>query len=185
MDADCVLPGVRGGTSMIVYLANGGNERITFSTQAIAHMLRHRQLRAGDAEAGGQLFASLSEGRVDIEVATGPRPADRRSRFYFAPSRIYERREIRELHRRGLHYVGDWHTHPQLVPSPSNIDLRNIRDIFTRSRHAYGGILMVIVGQLDPPTGMFVGIADAQNVSQLFHTAPDQPDDDDSFSASS
>jgi integrative and conjugative element protein (TIGR02256 family) len=96
-----------------------------------------------------------------------PRPADRRSRFYFAPSRIHERREIRELHRRGLHYVGDWHTHPEPVPSPSSLDLRNIREIFTQSRHAYAGILIVIVGQLEPPTGIFVGIANGQQIAAL------------------
>lgn len=153
--------------SMMTFLANGGHERITFSAAAVAHMLAHRQLRASDDEAGGQLFARLADGSVDIEVATGPRPADRRSRFYFAPSRIHERREIRDLHRYGLHYVGDWHTHPEPIPSPSNLDLRNIREVFTRSRHAYAGILMVIVGQLEPPAGIFVGIAHRQGMAAL------------------
>lgn len=152
---------------MIVFLAGGGNERITFSAGAIAHMLAHRQLGAADAEAGGQLFARLSAGRVDIEVATGPRPADRRARFYFAPSRTHERREIRDLHRRGLHYVGDWHTHPEPLPSPSSHDLRNIREIFTQSCHAYAGILIVIMGQLEPPAGIFVGIANDQEIIAL------------------
>lgn len=152
---------------MIAFLANCGDERITFSDQVVAHMLAHRQLRLNDTEAGGQLFARLAAGRVDIEVATGPRPADRRSRFYFAPSRIHERREIRELHRSGLHYVGDWHTHPQQIPSPSDLDLRNICEIFTQSRHAYAGILMVIVGQLEPPAGIFVGITDGKGIAML------------------
>ena len=152
---------------MITFLANGGDELITLSAAAVVHMLAHRQLRAGDNEAGGQMFARLSAGRVDIEVATGPHDADRRSRLYFAPSRIHERREIRKLHRRGLHYVGDWHTHPQKIPLPSDLDLHNIREIFSQSRHAYAGILMVIIGQLEPPAGIYVGIANGQEVSAL------------------
>ena len=160
------MPGMR-GAAVIAYLADGGDERISFGAGAITHMLAHRQLNAGAAEAGGQLFARLSEGRIDVEVATGPNPADRRSRLYSAPSRVHERREIRELHRRGLHYVGDWHTHPQPVPSPSDVDLRNISEIFRQSRHSYAGILLVIIGQLEPPAGIYVGIANSQGVAAL------------------
>jgi len=152
---------------MIAFLANCGYERITVSAGAMESMLAHRQLRASDNEAGGQLFARLSAGRIDIKVATGPRPADRSSRLYFAPSRVHERREIHELHRRSLHYIGDWHTHPQKIPSPSDLDLQNINEIFTQSHHAYAGILIVIVGQLEPPAGIFVGIANGQGVSAL------------------
>lgn len=152
---------------MLTYLAGGGAERIKISTEALAHMMAHRQLHTHDAEAGGQLFARLSGAYIDIVVATGPRPQDQRTRFYFAPSRIMERREIAKLHREGLHYVGDWHTHPEPVATPSPLDIRNISEIFMRSRHAYGGILMVIVGQVDPPAGMFVGIADGKGVTAL------------------
>lgn len=156
---------------MLTYLAGGGAERITIGAAALAHMRAHRQLCVGDAEAGGQLFAKLASGCVDIVVATGPRPQDRRSRFYFAPDRIMERREIAKLHREGLHYVGDWHTHPEPAPSPSALDLQNIRQIFTQSRHTYGGILMIIVGQAELPDGMFVGIANAQQVKRLFQVS--------------
>ena len=152
---------------MISFLANEGEELITLSDVAVKHMLAHRQLRAEDDEAGGQLFARLSQGRVDIEIATGPHPADRRSRFCFAPSRMHERREIREFHQRGLHYVGDWHTHPQSVPVPSDLDLRNICKIFTESHHNYAGILMIIVGRVEPPAGIYVGIANDHGVIVL------------------
>ncbi|MGR6465808.1 Mov34/MPN/PAD-1 family protein [Rhizobium sp. PAMB 3182] len=168
MDKEQGLSGMRKTPPVITFLAGGGEERITFSANALEHMLAYRQLGPKDAEAGGQLFARLSAAQVDIEVATGPRREDSRSRFYFAPSRIAERREIRSLHRQGLHYVGDWHTHPERNPSPSSIDLKNIIEIFTQSRHALGGILMVIVGQDEPPDGLFVGIANGKQVSQLF-----------------
>lgn len=168
------MSNLREAAAMMTFLAGRGEERITFGAEALRHMLWHRQLAPGDAEAGGQLFARLSKGQIDVLKATGPRRHDLRSRFYFAPSRIAERREIQRLHRQGLHYVGDWHTHPEARPQPSALDLRNIREIFIKSRHAYGGILMVIMGQADLPEGIFVGIADALQVTQLTPVSADQ-----------
>jgi integrative and conjugative element protein (TIGR02256 family) len=159
---------------MISYRSNSGHEEIRFADEVLAHFQRHRQLGPKDREAGGQLFARLSDGLVSIERATGPRASDRRSRFSFRPSRILERIEIANLHRHGLHYIGDWHTHPEPMPTPSGIDRKSIHDTFTKSRHSYAGILMVIVGQTAAPDGLYVAIADANALTPLL-AANDEP----------
>lgn len=92
---------------MICYQSDGGREQIHLSENVIAHFNQNKQLNTDDTEAGGQLFAKISDWLVSIELATGPRGLDWRSRFFFRPNRILERLEISKLHTRGLHYVGD------------------------------------------------------------------------------
>lgn len=152
---------------MMVYLAAGGRQRIVLGEAVLAHLDRHRQSRPGDTEAGGQLFARFVGNNVLVDVATGPRPTDGRGRFRFLPNRPAERREIGRMHRAGLHYVGDWHTHPETHPTPSGTDIRSMTDMFRRSRHDLAAFVMVIVGTAMPPAGLFVGLATAADVIRL------------------
>jgi integrative and conjugative element protein (TIGR02256 family) len=159
---------------MISYLAAGGTQTVTFSDAVLEHFSLHRQLRPNDTEAGGQLFARLSGAEIEIVRATGPRVSDRRTRFSFWPHRWSERREIQTAYHEGLHYVGDWHTHPEGAPKPSSQDLKSIADVFRQSKHDLTGILMVIVGIQTPPSGLYVAIADAMSVTPLVPLAPSE-----------
>ena len=119
----------------------------------------HRYRQTGRRkEAGGQLFATFRKGVTRVECATGPRRADRRGHSYFIPDRLAERREIQRLFTHGLHYIGDWHTHPELKPTPSSTDIRNFREMFVQSRHNLRSFVMVIVGVAQIPTGLYVGL---------------------------
>lgn len=135
-------------------------ETVRLKSAALAEMLRYRQNRKADTEAGGQIFARFSGSFVEIERVTGPHPEDKRSRFFFRPSRKRERQEIQELHNQGLHFVGDWHTHPQPQPNPSGEDLDSIKDIFAKSRHELKFFFMIILGTDDPPCGIWFSIHD-------------------------
>lgn len=134
---------------------------------AVAAMLRHRQLRAKDPEAGGQLFARFEGNNTVIVEATGPKPRDRRARCLFIPNRWLQRQEIQTLHRSGKHFVGDWHTHPEAVPSPSGEDVAAMIDCFRKSRHELHAFIMVIVGTSESPEGLYVGLVDGSGVRQL------------------
>ena len=125
------------------------------------HFAKHQQNTESSYEAGGQLFARFVGNQVRIEKATGPRPADRRSRFLFIPDRRQEQQEIDEMHRKGLHFVGDWHTHPQPTASPSYSDLRSIKDVFSRSKHNLNGFVMIIVGSDDFPAALHISLHSA------------------------
>ncbi len=133
------------------------------SPGVLKHFQKHQQKRMDSVEAGGQLFARLSLKEVVIERATGPRRSDFRTRSLYIPDRSAEQREIDLWHRKRLHYVGDWHTHPELMPRPSSSDSDSIRDSFVRSKHSLHGFLLVIVGTAGFPLGLYVSLNDAKN----------------------
>ncbi|WP_245572760.1 Mov34/MPN/PAD-1 family protein [Lichenihabitans psoromatis] len=137
------------------------------SRKALDHFDRHRQTRFWHLEAGGLLFARFDGARTIVDLATGPRPTDRRGRCSYRPDRMAEQREIDENHATGLHFVGTWHTHPEDRPSPSPVDMASIADIFRRSRHALNGFAMVIVGRDPGPEGMYVGLWDGAVIHKL------------------
>jgi len=120
------------------------------------HFAEHQQHDGDSLEAGGQLFARFSDHEITITSVTGPRLADRRSRYLYLPNRHEEQREIDEMHRKGLHFVGDWHTHPEAIPTPSPSDIRTIKEAVAKSRHHLHGFLMIVVGSGDFPIGLHV-----------------------------
>jgi len=113
------------------------------------------------------LFGQFSEEVVTICEATGPRASDRRSRYSYLPSRIDEQKEIDEMHRKGFHFVGDWHSHPEPVPTPSRFDKQTIHDAVAKSRHHLNGFIMVIVGNERFPIGLHVSLNTAMEHLKL------------------
>ena len=118
---------------------------LTISPGVLKHFEKHQQKQPAALEAGGQLFARLSSEEVVIEKATGPRPSDFRARALYVPDRVTEQPEINHWHKKGLHYVGDWHTHREAMPRPSNSDRESIRESFIRSTHILRGFVLIVV----------------------------------------
>lgn len=152
---------------MIEYPLGSSGQVIVLTDGVLARLSASRQMQRSRAEAGGQLFARFDNARIVIEEATGPRSTDRRTRTTYVPDRAAEQREIAERHARGLHYVGDWHTHPDPVPEPSPRDLASIAECVTKSTHALNGFLLVIVGQADAPAGLHVSVHDGAALHRL------------------
>ena len=148
---------------MIVYPIGNSGQSVVLNELVVRHLARHRQLRCRRLEAGGQLFARFDGSEIVIVEATGPRRRDRRSRTSYVPDRRAEQKEIEERHGRGLHFVGDWHTHPEARPTPSETDVRNIADCFKRSTHALNGFILIVVGRANAPGGLHVSLYDGVN----------------------
>jgi integrative and conjugative element protein (TIGR02256 family) len=138
-------------------------QRLKISRGVLKHFRTHQQTRPDSLEAGGQLFAKLSLEKVTIERATGPRGSDFRDRALYVPDRAAEQAEIDFWHRNRLHYVGDWHTHPEKKPNPSGYDMGSIRDSFVQSRHNLQGFLLIIVGTAGFPQGLYVSLNNGQD----------------------
>jgi len=157
---------------MMIYRSPNLDERIVLADEVLEYLSRFRQVSGRD-EAGGQLFAKYeNDSLINVVRATGPSIADRRTRFRFVARRWREQIEINCMYRRGLHYVGDWHTHPQDFPEPSQHDIASIVDCYRKSRKSIRGFLLVIVGLKPFPAGLYVGLADNSNVDRLASTGP-------------
>jgi len=146
---------------VIEYPIGTSGQVLVFTGPVIDHLRRHRQLRWYQREAGGQLFARFDGGRIMVEEATGPWKGDRRTRMSYVPDRRAEQAEILERHARGLHYVGDWHTHPEALPGPSRPDTSSIAECVAKSKHDLNGFVLVVVGLAEPPAGFHVSIHNA------------------------
>lgn len=113
----------------------GVGERIKIDNRVLAKMRRYIQASTADLEAGGVLMGRepVDGGLIVVDLITTPLPKDRRSRTSF------ERRDqghLRSYERQNrmcniYAYIGEWHTHPQYVPSPSDKDLNNWRYIWS------------------------------------------------------
>ncbi len=133
--------------------------KITMDPSVVQHLFCQRQNRFWKKEAGGQLFGQWSEdGDFVISYATGPRPTDKRSKFGYVPDRKAEQAEISTFRENGIWYLGDWHTHPESHPQPSDSDLLTMNDCFNKSVHGMGGFLIVIVGTSKNVGSWYVGI---------------------------
>src|SRR6476620_7661078 len=144
---------------MIEYPIGRSGQTLVFTASVVEKLTKHRQLRFWQCEAGGQLFGHLEGTRIQIAEATGPRKMDQRTRRSYTPDRRAEQREIDERFERGLHFIGDWHSHPEEMPIPSERDIAGLDETVRKSSHSMNGLVLVIVGQAPAPVGFHVSVS--------------------------
>jgi integrative and conjugative element protein (TIGR02256 family) len=167
--------------SLRIPLGHSG-ERVILTDAVLEHFRRHQQLRKRDTEAGGQLFGRIQAKTITIEEATGPRRSDIRSRYSYIPDRKAEQREINERFPSGLHFIGDWHTHPEQIPHLSGTDLDNMRECVKKSRHAVSGFLLIVVGTDPQPSGLHASLHNGKDTLLLRMEDASVPTDRDATS---
>lgn len=143
---------------MIRYAVADSGQDLLFTDEVLTRFGENRQTPWRSHESGGQLFARFEGTDVIVAKATGPRRQDRRGRHFFHPNRLLEQLDIRRMYRQGLHFIGDWHTHPEAVPQPSGLDITSIADCYRRSHHDLAGFVLVVVGTAPFPGGLHVSL---------------------------
>ena len=79
-----------------------------------------------DREAGGILLGRYRMPHVEIVTCSEPMPLDVRTLIGFDrrdPGHQRDALKLWKVSRRTVTFIGEWHTHPEEVPSPSSIDL--------------------------------------------------------------
>jgi integrative and conjugative element protein (TIGR02256 family) len=154
------MPGMRQAEMTLRFGEAPGGGGVVIMSQALDLMLKYRQTLKNDPEAGGLLFGTFEGKETIIRDVTVPGILDRRTRTGFKPNRTLQRMHIITKYTRGLHLIGDWHTHPECCPHPSGIDITNSRDAFCKSKHDLKAMVTIIIGTGRPPHGIFVALID-------------------------
>ena len=102
-------------------------------------------------EAGGILLGRMMEISSDliIDEVTTPGTKDKQRRYSFFRSRRPAQQIVNKAwmdSRGAVNYLGEWHTHPEMVPQPSFTDRCNWKRIVRRAHYEVPSLLFVIVG---------------------------------------
>lgn len=109
---------------------------------------KHAQHEDGAPEAGGVLLGYVRGHHLEVVHATEPTSSDTRMRFFFQRMEIWHAQiaHSRWADSAGLvRYLGEWHTHPEVVPNPSGLDLDEWRKL-AAGRRDMRKSLGIIVG---------------------------------------
>jgi integrative and conjugative element protein (TIGR02256 family) len=109
-----------------------------------------RNVQVGDLpESGGVLLGTIHVRGLLVTVATTPTRLDRQFRYLFERLPFGHRAVAKRLWRSTggtTRYIGEWHTHPQDIPTPSAIDQEEWRKL-AKVRADKRPLLAVIVGR--------------------------------------
>lgn len=126
---------------------------LTLSRTAVRRMARHLQFGRSDREACGVLLGRylVEGGHVVIDEVTEPQPSDRRRRTSFVRSVAHQPLVEAAFWESGgtRVYAGEWHTHPEALPSPSGRDLSAWRKKLLDERVIVDTLFFIIVGTQD------------------------------------
>lgn len=157
--------------ALLTYEIGTSGQTLCFSAAVLDHLHAYRQTSPVSREAGGHLFAHVEGNRIEVVHASGPEPRDLRSRLLFAFRKPTAQRIIDARFAMGEHYLGDWHTHPEDVPHPSDIDHTTMASRFKTSDHGLRGMIFCIVGRRAFPEGLTVLVHDGVSGERLEPTS--------------
>jgi len=140
----------------IVWHLDDTAQTLSIALTALRHVSRYRQSTPWATEAGGQLFGSINATQVCVTEASGPYAGDERSRFRYRSNSAAAQRAIEDRHKRGLLYLGEWHTHAEDYPSASGLDDDAMRRLIANSQLNSNALLMMIVGRARTAAGLAV-----------------------------
>lgn len=117
----------------------------------LAKISKYRQLST-EVESGGILLGEFfpAEGVIRIMFASSPGKSDVRSMFAFRRDAERSTRIAQAIWKRSggsVHYLGEWHTHPEAHPNPSCSDRFSMGRLLRRSTVVSGGLVLVILGR--------------------------------------
>lgn len=149
---------------MLKYPIGKSEQVLHISNDVLKHFEMFKQNKIRSKEAGGQLFVQRHKNDLHLELATGPRLTDKRFRTHYIPDMVASQEEIKEQYKNGLHFIGNWHTHPENKPSPSKVDIETMKECFlTAKQELLKGFILIIIGRNNFPDGLHLSVHDGED----------------------
>lgn len=151
-----------------LYRIPGASWCLELSPRTTTYLAGQAQRHWWSKESVGQLYTKDMTGdvlRVDVVTKLHAKWASHTG-VRLDVAKVNDERAL--LFKRGLHCLGFWHSHPEPVPTPSPEDIAMAADHAKSSLNVFAGILFVIVGTADAPSGFGVWIHDGREMLQAF-----------------
>ena len=99
-------------------------------------------------ESGGYIvgYQHKETGNIVLESVSTPYSLDNRSRLHFDMKDPNHRIFLLKSKKRNSYYMGVWHTHPQSIPIPSQIDWEDWKQTLIQDKTACDYIFYLIAG---------------------------------------
>lgn len=150
----------------VVGFLKDSHQALSITRSVLQHVGRHRQSTPWATEAGGQLFGTINAEQVCVIEASGPYNGDERSRCRYRSNPTAAQRAIEDRHKRGLLYLGEWHTHAENHPSASVLDDAAMHRLVSSSKLNSNALLMMIVGRARSARGLAVWSVSSSDAHQ-------------------
>jgi len=127
------------------------NFNLSISQSVLKIFNRYVQIHPKSPESGGILTGEIYDNIINLLNCSEPSDLDQRSRYNFNRSFIAAQKFINEKFKISSGkeiYLGEWHTHPEDHPSPSNTDIKNFLKTI-KNNHLNSNVhFMIIIGRL-------------------------------------
>lgn len=131
---------------------------------------QYRQVDLKDKEAGGVLLGRFIQdsNNIVVDLVTEPMKRDIRKRYFFKKCREDHQRIVEALWEESggtCNYLGEWHTHPEPIPSPSSHDLKEWKKVLEYTICDSDKLFFIIVGT--KAIEVWVGLIASKEIKKL------------------
>jgi len=123
---------------------------------SVLDVFQNEIAKFGTRETGGVLLGWIENKNIIVAKATDAGPNAIHEKIFFRADANYIDMiiDIEHANSNGkISYIGEWHTHPQMNPQPSQVDLNSLDEIVESSGEPN---LLLIIGAIDFKKDVFV-----------------------------
>lgn len=135
---------------MSLLFSSGDGVSCALLSDSAIDVIRKDIMKFHPLETGGILIGCYDENyRMATVHEAIPAPSDsKHGRTYFARGTAGVLDALNRARKRdpSLHYLGEWHSHPNSLPLPSGVDRRQMQQFARNRQHGIKAPLLLIVG---------------------------------------